>query len=127
MRPAQRPDIRSRGGAKDTLERRLALRGTGFQQGEDAAPVVIDHDDGQIRALLMRADEEGVRVVEEGQVADEREAGHSPSRTGLVTHGESDPDRRGQHAVDPGEATVSDDLHPVGEPGGAKVEVPDRV
>ena len=66
-----------------------------FEPGEDRAAVVAQHHDRQGGASLAGADQQPVRVVQEGQVADE---GDAASR---VRPTQGDPDRRRDHAVEP--------------------------
>ena len=65
---------------EDALERpgRPAERRL-LQQGEDAAPVVVDHDQAQIGDRLARTDDQPGRIMQERQVADERKRGPPPA------------------------------------------------
>jgi hypothetical protein len=59
-------------GAEHALEAVLVLGRTLFQQGEDAAAVVVVDDERQVRSLFAWSDEQAVEVVQQGQVADQR-------------------------------------------------------
>ena len=59
-------------GAEDPLERRPVLGGALLEQAEDRAAVVVHHDDREVRAGLAGPDHQPVRVVQEGQVAEQR-------------------------------------------------------
>src|SRR5690606_41912600 len=68
----QFPEIRAVRGPEDALEAlRLGILGL-LEQREDPAAVVVDHHDGQVRALLARPEQQAVDVVQERQVADQR-------------------------------------------------------
>ncbi len=77
-------------GAEQPLER--AGAGGLLQGGEDAAAVVIDHDQAQVGPRLARAEGQAGRVVQERQVADQRERRAAVGQRGA--------DRRGGGAVD---------------------------
>ena len=78
-------DGRTRWRAEDAFEIRCPAWFAGLQQGEDAASVIVGHDDGQIRFGLMRADEQTVAVVQESQVAHQRVC-----RSGRLREGKAD-------------------------------------
>jgi len=78
-------------GAEQPLER-ARERGL-LQGGEDAAAVVVDHDQAQVGTRLVRAEGQARRVVQERQVPDQRE--------GRAAVGQRGTDRRRGGAVDP--------------------------
>ena len=71
-----------------------------FEGGEDAAAVVVHHDDAQVGARFGGADDQAVGVVQEGQIANQR------VRRARV--GEGGSDGGGDGAVDAGQAAVRD-------------------
>jgi hypothetical protein len=119
---AQRGEIRAVRRREHPLERGRVVGATLLQQAEDAAAVVVHHDDRQVGPGLVRADHEARRVVEEREVPHQRV--RRPAADPLV--GERGADRRGHHPVDPGEAAVRE--HPDVLPRrGGQIRVPDRL
>ena len=102
---------------EDALERpgRPAERRL-LQQGEDAAPVVVDHDQAQIGDRLARTDDQPGRIMQERQVADERK--RRPAAGRLVR--ERRTDRRRGGAVDPASSPAGQDADPAGAPCGGR-------
>ena len=93
--------------AEDALERPGELGRALLQHREYAAAVVIDHDDREVGARLVGPDHESGRVVQEGQVPDERV--RRPGMRAVVLEGGAD---RGRHgAVDARQASVGEDRH----------------
>ena len=119
---AETTDVGAGGGGVDALEdvteRRVAL----LQGGEDAAAVVGRDDDREVGTRLAGSDEQGIGVVQEGQVADVGEG--AARRTS-----EGGSDRGRQRAVDSGQAAVRDHETPLPHRvrAGDEVEVADRV
>ena len=88
---AERPAVR---GAEHPLEG-CGERGL-LQQREDPAPVVVDHDQHQVGARLLRPGEQAGRIVQERQVAEQGDGGAAPG----PLMGERRPARGGDQAVD---------------------------
>ena len=84
--------------AEHPLERPGVLRRALLQQPEDPAAAVVEHDDRQVRARLVRADHEAGGVVQQRQVAEQR------VRRSVV--GQRRADRRRHRAVDPRDPPV---------------------
>ena len=93
--------------AEHPLERPVVLRL--LQQREDAAAVVVGHDEDQVGPRLPGTDEQAGGVVQEREVAYQGGGGTAPRA--LV--GQRGTGRRGDHAVDPAGAPAGQ--HP--EPG----------
>jgi len=85
---------------EDALEVRGVRRIALLQGGEDAAAVVVDHHDPQVRPSLVRADDEPVRVVQEGEITDQRVRRSRVRERGA--------DRGRDRAVDTGQTAVGD-------------------
>ena len=119
VRPAQCPQIGCGRGAEDALEVGGPLGRPGFEGREDAAAVIVDDDEREVGHLLPRPDEQPVGVVEEGQVAHQRDGRDQVA-------GQGDTNRGGDHPVDAGEPAVGE--HLVGDRArDGQVEVAHRV
>src|ERR1035441_9971096 len=57
-------------GAEDPLER-AGERGL-LQRREDPAAVVVDHNDGEVGTGFVRAEEQARRIVQDGEIAEQR-------------------------------------------------------
>ena len=73
-RGAQRGEVDRVRGAEDALERGGVLRRALLQQAEDAAAAVVEHDDREVGARLVRADDQAGGVVQQREVAEQRVA-----------------------------------------------------
>ncbi len=118
MRRAELADVGSVWRGEDPLEGFSVLGAALFQQGEDAAAVVVQHDDGQIGAPFVRPQHQPVAVVQESQVAEEC-VGGSAMR-------DRSPDRGRHRAVDAGHTPVAVHDHIGPLPRGQR-DVPARV
>ena len=106
-------------GAEDALE--LRREGCLFQRGEYPAAIVADHQQAQIGARLVRTDHQARRVVQDRQVAEERNG--RATAGGLP--GEGRADRRRHQAVDAARPPARED--PQASPRGQMlVQVTDR-
>ncbi len=88
-----------------------AYAGTALlERREDRPAVVVGHHDREVGARLVGSDHQAVAVVQEGDVAEQRECprGRGPP--------ESRSDRRGDRPVDAGQAPVADHQPPVADP-----------
>ena len=65
-------DGRTRRGAEYAVEIGSPPRLAGFQKAEDATPVVVVDDNGQVRARLTWTNEQTVAVMQEREVAHQR-------------------------------------------------------
>ncbi len=102
---AQCREVHAVRGAENTLEDTCVLRVALFEQFEDSAAVVVRDDDGEVlRPRLRRPDEQARCVVQEGQVAEQRDG---PS----LLVGECGTDGGGDRTVDPGDTAVGQHLH----------------
>ena len=104
-------------GAEDPLERRPVLGRALLEQAEDRAAVVVHHDDREVRAGLARPDHQPVRVVQEGQVAEQRvrragggEGGADRGRHGPVDAGHAAVGQHGHAGSRAGQEQVADRL-----------------
>ncbi len=94
-------------GAEHPLERPVVLRL--LQQREDAAAVVVGHDQDQVGPRLPRADEQARGIVQEREVTHQGSGG--TAARALVSQRRTG--RRGDHAVDPARAPAGQH----GQPG----------
>lgn len=62
-------EVEAGGGAEELLE--MFRIGGLWQEGEDAAAIVVDQDNGEIKMVQVRG-EQAVEVVEEGEIADDQ-------------------------------------------------------